>query len=143
MSDMMPPDGDMPDDPFGGIPDDVRADADALLARWHEMEDKARLLGLYVEGEPQIVMTPTPMGPKIGIAVQFNIGRVAFSERVQNPEKNKVEDTARSMEVALKDDLFLDERERIRKGLAEGKTLDEIMLDGEEDDDGAPDTPHD
>lgn len=140
MSDMIPPDDDMPDDPFGPMEDAVRADADALMERWQAFEDKARTLGLYMEGHPQIVMVPTPpMGaPKIALQVIFQMGRVAFSDRVQFPEKEKVDDTARSMEVGLKDDMFLDERQRIADGLAAGKTMDEILLGDDEEDDVPP-----
>lgn len=132
---MMDPD-DEPDQP--GIPDHVRQEADALLERWRngEMDDKTRLLGLYVDDDPQIAMVPSPHGgpPRIGLAVSFTIGQVAFSDRVQFPEQEDVNKEFRKMEVTIKDDQFLDERARIQKGLAEGKTIEEIMLEGMDDD---------
>jgi hypothetical protein len=135
MSDTFDPDDEMPDDPFSAMEDHVRAAADTLMERWQAFEDKARTLGLYLEGHPQIAMVPMPPHgqPVVALQVMFQMGRVAFSDRVQFPEKEKVDDTARVMEVGLKDDMFLDERQRIADGLAAGKTMDEILL-GDEDD---------
>lgn len=135
MTDAFDPD-DMPDDPFGPMDEQVRAEADMLMARWAEYEDKARTIGLYLEGHPQVVMVPTPPHgqPRVALQVTFQMGRVAFSDRVQFPEKEKVDDTARTMEVALKDDMFLDERARIEQAMKEGKSLDEILLGDDPDD---------
>lgn len=136
MTDAFDPD-DMPDDPFNQPPDDAfRATAETLMERFREFEDKARPLGLYLEGHPQVALVPQPPHgqPEIALVANFQIGRVAFSDRVQNPPKAEVDDTVRKMDITLKDDQFLDERQRIQEGLAAGKTLDEILL-GDEDDD--------
>ena len=130
----MDPD-DEPDQP--GIPEHIRQNADLLLERWRQAEDKMRLLGLYIEGEPQIAMIPGHPGmggPRVGLACNFTVGRVAFSDRVQNPEQEDFNTEARKMEVTIKDDMFLDERERIRQGLEAGKSMEEIMLEGMDDD---------
>lgn len=137
MSDTHDPDDDMPDDPFG-VPDDAfRAEADLLMQRWAEFEDKARTLGLYLEGHPQVALVPTPPHgqPQIALIVNLQIGRVAFSDRVQNPPKAEVDDTVRKMDIALKDDQFLDERARIQKAIEQGKDPFEILMGDDEDDD--------
>lgn len=135
MSDTFDPD-DMPEDPDDpSIPQHVKDQADILLERWNNFADECRQMGLYVEGEPQIMMVPTPFGvEQAGLGVQFNIGKVAFSDRVLNPESDKFDKDIRTMEVTMADDNFLDERKRIADLLAEGKSMDEILL-GEDDDD--------
>ncbi len=133
MSDTFDPD-DMPDEPEHHIPQHVKDQADVLLERWETFADDCRQLGLYIEGEPQIMMLPHPSGlERAGLAVQFNIGKVAFSDRVLNPEDARFDKDFRTMEVSAKDDQFLDERARIQKALAEGKSMDEILL-GDDDD---------
>lgn len=127
-----------PDDPTEGMPDDVRAAADILLDRFRELPDQMRQIGLYLEGEPGIAQIPTPMGPRLAVVAQWQIGKVAFSKRVQHPEDDRFDDQFAVMEVQAQDDAFLDERGRIERLLAEGKTMDEILLDGMEDDDEAP-----
>lgn len=124
------------DVPEHQIPDHIRAEADLLMERFGEYEDKMRQLGLYSDGPPQITITPTLGGaPRAALLCQFTIGKVAYSDRVQHPDKNAIDDEARKMEVSLKDDIMLDERNRIAKGLAAGLTIEEIMLGDDEDDD--------
>lgn len=127
MTDLEPP-----DDPNEGLPDMIRASADALLERWRDLPDEFRQFGLYAAGEPQIVMVPTPFGPQAALMAHFAIGKVAFSKRIQHPEDAAFDNQFDVMAIQAEDDAFLDERERIRKALAEGR--DPYFDDLEEDD---------
>lgn len=121
-----------PEEPDEGMPDHLRAQADALLERFGELDDDLRQIGLYVEGGPQIVPVPTPLGERMGLLVQFQIGKVAFSQRVQHPEDARFEDKFDVMAIEAQDDAFLDERQRIADALARGE--DPYAVD--DDDDG-------
>jgi len=133
------PDDDGPDDPFSISDDAVRAEADTMMARWTEAEDGFRKIGLYLEGHPQIALVPTPPhgAPQPALVVNFAIGKVAFSDRVQNPPKAEVEDEFRKIQITAQDDAFLDERTRIQEALASGKSMDEILLGDDDDGDGS------
>lgn len=131
-------DGDMPDDPFEGqMPPHIRAEADLLTERITAFKDGCRKIGLYVEGE-QIVVAPDQHGqPHVSLIVGFTVGNVAFSDRVQRPEQAAIDTTVKKMGIGMKADGLLDERARIERLLAEGKTLTEIMA---EDPDESPES---
>lgn len=113
-----------PDDEFepDHLPEPLRAQFDTLLERFDGFSDELRKIGLYVEGPgPQMAQVPTPFGSEPAMVVQCQIGRVAFSDRVQNPEADQFERSFGVMEINAEDDAFLDERERIRKKLEAGE----------------------
>lgn len=135
MSDMMDPDE--PQDPEDQIRDEAfRAEADSLIARGEGLAERAKKLGLYAEGPAQITMVPTPFGPRPALVQQFQIGRIAFTDRVQDPDTDKFNDDFRTIEVQAQDDAFLDERARIQARLDAG--LDPYGDDDEEDGDADP-----
>lgn len=103
------------------LPDDLRAAFDTMLERSEEFIDDLRKIGLYAEGPPQMAQIPTPIGPQPAMVVQCNIGRVAFSDRIQHPERYETDKTLGVMEINAQDDAYLDERQRIQQALAEGK----------------------
>lgn len=114
------------------LPDELRAQFDTLLERFEGFSDDLRKMGLYVEGPgPQMAQIPTPFGMAPAMVVQCQIGRVAFSDRVQNPEADQFERSFAVMEVNAEDDAFLDERERIRKALEAGEDPYAVEDDGE------------
>lgn len=127
MTDLEPP-----DDPNEGLSDQMRATADLLFERWTDVPDELRQIGLYEAGPPQIAMVPTPFGPRPALVANFSIGKVAFSKRVQHPEDAKFDNQFDVMAIQAEDDAFLDEQNRIRRLLAEGKTMDEILLGDDE-----------
>jgi hypothetical protein len=114
---------DGPDDgPDEHLPEALRAQFDTLLERFDGFSDELRKIGLYVEGPgPQLAQIPGPFGPQPAMVIQCQIGRVAFSDRVQNPEADQFERSFAVMEVNAEDDAFLDERERIRRALEAGE----------------------
>jgi hypothetical protein len=125
-----------------GLPDDqeermrveaFRGQAEMLMQRAEKIPEKAKNLGLYAEGAPQITQVPTPFGPRPALVMQFTMGRIALRPRTQDPESEKMDDEFRNIEIAAVDDDFLDERERIRQALAEGRDPYE-----EDDDDIEP-----
>lgn len=115
-----PDDHDHDDEGEQELPPEIRAQFDLLIERSEKLIDKARQIGLYIEGHPQVQIVPTPGGMAAALVVQYTIGKVAFSDRVQNPEKDKFDDQFRVMEIEAQDDDFLDERQRIAKALDAG-----------------------
>lgn len=110
------------DEGHDALPDELRAQFDTLLERFEPFADDLRKIGLYIEGPgPQMAQIPTPFGSQPAMIVQCQIGRVAFSDRVQNPEADQFERSFAVLEVNAEDDAFLDERERIRKALEAGE----------------------
>lgn len=127
---------DDPDEEPSPIPEAIRDAADVLGERFKDVPDELRKIGLYLEGEPQLVMVPSQMGPpRAALVAQFVIGRVAFSKRVQDPDTDQMNDQFRVMEVQAEDDAFLDERQRIADALARGEdpyaVTDEELSDEE------------
>lgn len=128
MSDMLPP----PDDDDDEMHDEAfRAEASVLMERAEHVAEHAKTLGLYAEGPPQITSVPTPFGMKPALVQQFQIGRIAFQPRVQDPESEKFDDQFRVMEIQTQDDAFLDERQRIADALARGE--DPYAVEDEDD----------
>lgn len=121
MSDMLPDPND-PNDPENIVRGEAfRQAAEQLMERAGAMKERAEKIGLYIEGPPHIIEVPTPFGSRPALVQQFQIGRVAYQKRIQDPESDKFDDQFRVMEVEAQDDAFLDERERIRKALEEGR----------------------
>lgn len=98
-------------------------------AAFEQIEDKARQMGLYHDGARAVMM---PDGELV-LMVDFVLGDVAFSDRVQNPQRYATDSMIRTMEKGQQDDDFLNERERIKTALAEGKDIFSA-LDGEPED---------
>lgn len=128
---MIDPD-DMPDD----FDDHARAFGEAALelnARWEAsgMDDKLRRLGVYVD---QVQIVPGPTGQPV-IALLAQLGAVAFTDRVLDPEKDKIEDQFRAMKVTATQDEFLDTQSEIKRRLAAGESIADIMSDDDDEED--------
>jgi hypothetical protein len=80
------------------------------------LDDLARQLGMYVEHYNWI---PTPDGQE-ALVVDFVLGDIAFSDRIQNPQKYSTDDAIRRIAKQLEADTFLDERTRLKEVLAQG-----------------------
>ena len=102
-----------------------RAATDTLIAAFPELEDVARPLGLYAAAHmivPATIGHPAGGGgPVPALSVQFDIGEVAFSDRVQNPDAAAVNQTFREIEADAAVDDYLDTRARIERNLAAGR----------------------
>lgn len=115
------------------LPDDLRAQFDLMLQRSEDFLDDLRKIGLYAEGPPQFAQIPTPMGPQPGMILQCNIGKVAFSDRIQHPEKYETDKSFAVIDIGAQDDAYLDERARIQQAIAEGR--DPYFDEADDDDD--------
>lgn len=98
-------------------PEDPHAEANALLERWRssELDDELRKVGVYVDDYD---IAGTPQG--VMLFLQCSVGKVAFTQRVQEPEQAGFDDQFRAFEVAAKRDAFLDERARIERCMEAG-----------------------
>lgn len=86
-------------------------------AAFEQIEDKARQMGLYYDSARAVML---PDGELV-LMVDFILGDVAFSDRVQNPQRYSTDTLLRTMEKGQQDDDFLNERERIKQALARGE----------------------
>ncbi len=123
-----PPD---PGDPNDPNEDEIRSEAlkaraNLLLERSRSFDDELRQIGLYVD-DMSVVAIDGPDGPEVALAVTAEIGDVAFSKRVQDPEQDDVDDEFRQMQVSMANDEFLDNRDKIQKAIKEGR--DPLDLD--------------
>lgn len=115
---------------------------DTLRAVIEDVENKTRKIGLYYQGSS--VGTDSPetaqalqegkspaelyaTGGSMVVIASFIIGDMAFDTTIANPVQAEFDQAARSM-LPTKAELM---REKIKKGLAEGKSLEDIM--GEDD----------
>lgn len=86
-------------------------------AAFEQVEDRARQMGLYYDNAHAMML---PDGELV-LMVDFILGDVAFTDRVQNPDRYATDNMVGIMEKQYQGDEFLAQRERIRKALAEGK----------------------
>lgn len=128
MSSMFDDDDDDPRDPHA-LPPEMRANADGLLENTEKLDDELRKLGLYIE-RTHLVMIETPHGPQPALAVDALIGDVAYTDRVQHPEKYGVDQQFRVMEREMTGSDFDDIKERMRRNIAAGR---DPMDDGDDD----------
>lgn len=79
------------------LPDGVSEEqADALVKA---VLDEIEKLGLYIRHAHMGVTEPDPFGnPTLVIYGIFSLGKIAFTERVQNPEQDEFDDTFRQIE---------------------------------------------
>lgn len=99
--------------PDGSSDIDFELKAKAAL---DQIEDEARKMGLYID-EAHVMRAQTG---ELVFVVQFLLGDIAFTERVQFPDKAATNSMVETMEKQLQQDTFLDERERLRKVLESG-----------------------
>lgn len=94
---------------------------DALEARLHTvattLADSLRQIGLYAN-EGRFLSRDDG---RVFLAVSVDIGDVAFTTRVQDPEQAQFDDQFRQVATEVVDDDFLETRERMRRRIAEGK----------------------
>lgn len=86
------------------------------------IEDLARQLGMYVENADWL---PAPEGGEF-LVVNLIIGDIAFTDRIQNPEKYGTDHAVALMEKQLLNDDFLDQREKLRAALESGVDVLEV-----------------
>lgn len=86
-------------------------------AAFERLEDKARKMGLYVD-HVQAVMGADG---ELVLVADFILGDVAFSDRVQNPEKYSTNTMVDTLEKSMQTDTFLEERAKIQRNLAAGR----------------------
>lgn len=136
-----PPGDDDDDGPDGEQLEAFQNEALAAKARWDDsgLEDRLRRLGVYVD-QVQIIPMPGPMGVQPGLAVLAQLGAVAFTDRVMDPEKDSIEDQFRVMAMEEQANTFLDTQSEIKRRLAAGESIADIMSDIDEDDDDDTDT---
>lgn len=94
-------------------------------------DDTLSKLGLYTEG---VMPYPDPTGQPgfIGVMV-CTIGDVAFTDRVQNPEKAETDKAFGAIQHDAGKDEFLDRRVQIQENLAAGRSAFDDGTDNEED----------
>jgi hypothetical protein len=117
------------DDDRPEIPEHFRQQADGLLEGTEKLDDAMRQLGLYVEGT-QLITIDTPTGPQPALAANMMIGDVAYSDRVQHPEKYGVDQQFRIMEREMTGSQFDDIKERMKRNVAAGR---DPMDDGDDE----------
>lgn len=88
-----------------------------LAQRIEKLEDAARHIGLYLE---QGGILQNEQGHEV-IVASFTINKVAFSERVQNPERHSVDSEFKNLQTGMAKDDFLDVRTKIAEALERGE----------------------
>lgn len=83
-----------------------------LKKTMESLEQAARKIGLYVESAGTGVVP----GQDVNLlVVTFTLGEVAFSDRVQNPDKDAAESEFRTMAVQTEEEIFNQLQEDLRK----------------------------
>jgi hypothetical protein len=88
-----------------------------LHQRMEKLEDAARQIGLYLEQGGVAVGEDGQQA----IIASFSINKVAFSERVQNPEKHSIDSEFKNIATSAAKDDFLDARQKIAEALERGE----------------------
>lgn len=106
-------------------------------AAFEKLEEASRKMGLYPERSQAMQM---PDGEFV-LVTEFLLGDVAFSDRVQNPQKYSTNTMVNTMEKNLLGDTFLEERAKIQKRLAAGldpmdDSMDDVIDDATRNVDG-------
>lgn len=95
-----------------------------------ELEEKLRKIGVYVE-DHMVMPIPDPRkGVSVTLALRAKVNRVAFTDRVLDPDKHAVDRQFDTMAISIEEDAFLDTRQQIMKNIAEGR---DPLDDGDED----------
>jgi hypothetical protein len=82
-----------------------------------KLEDATRHIGLYLE---QAGILQNEEGHEV-IVASFTINKVAFSERVQNPDRHSVDTEFKNLQTGMAKDDFLDVRTKIAEALERGE----------------------
>lgn len=121
------------DDGLHGERERLEGELSDLRTRWesNDMDTKLRKLGVYVD-QVIPVPAPNPQGqPQMLLAVVAKVNRVAFADRVLDPEAEAMNKQFETLAINAKDDEFLDQRAQILRNIAEGRD----PLDNGDDDD--------
>lgn len=81
------------------------------------VEDTTRKIGLYVH-QSQVALGP---GGELVLLVDFLIGDVAFSDRVQDPQKQQDKQIVNTMERSMVADELIAARDRLERNLKAGR----------------------
>lgn len=110
-------------------PDEIEFELKAKAAL-DELEDDARKIGLYVDSAH---VMPDPQGSgEMVFMVDFMLGDVAFSDRVQNPEQYGSDQILRGMEAGMQRSDFEETREKMIESLKNGGSLDSFLDEPED-----------
>lgn len=110
-----------PDPDEEGIQNEAaRQQADLLMERVKPLDDELRMLGLYLS-DSQVAIHSGPTGPAVALLVGVQVGDVAFTERVLDPDSDAMNDEFRAIQAASENDAWLDNRNELIKRLREGE----------------------
>lgn len=99
-----------------------------------EVEDGARKVGLYMrEGGMTLGPDFETQSLQPVMVLNFSVGDVAWSDRVQNPAQDTTESEFKKMAVQMEKDKFEEMREEMERRLREGKG---VFEEGEDDEEG-------
>lgn len=105
-------------------PAEARIPEEKLRELSERLEDRARKRGLYLAGiAVSVVQDPEGTGTPAPYVVQatFQVGSVAFSLRVQDPEQDAVEDQVREFERDISEAQWNELREQYRQRRESGE----------------------
>lgn len=112
---MWNPDDSDDDDPESRLPEGISQDQVNDLIR--RMMGAAELIGLYADPLVQVERLTSPIAEgndRLLLHVVFQIGQVAFTKRVQNPEQDQVDDTVRTIETGVSYDRSEEIKDKFR-----------------------------
>lgn len=99
-----------PDDDDDALQAAIAAEADTFRTRIEAAEPELRKLGVYLDHAPIPHVVPTPFGVKPAMVLVANLGDVAFTRRVQDPEGHAMDTQFAGIESGANADEFLDAR---------------------------------
>lgn len=112
-----------PDDPEDQVRMEAfRAQVDTLESKVEPLtEALAKQAGIYVTSH-QFSPVPTPFGVKPALLLTANVGDLAFSKRIQDPEAAEFNRVASEMGKAAEIDGFLDARAELEASIRRDET---------------------
>ena len=95
-------------------------DLEKITSRIEPLEDAARKIGCYLD-RAVVATIPGPLGPRLAIVAEFNLGKVAFTGRVQDPEQAQIDRVFQEMTFDLGTNEILDAHNRVRRNIEAGR----------------------
>lgn len=111
-----------PNDPEDQVRQEAfRGQVDALEVKVEKLTgDLAKRAALYVQTH-NFSMAHTPFGSRPALVLTCNVGDLAWSPRIQDPEQDQFDRMAREIESASEIDGFLDARSQLEADLRRAK----------------------
>lgn len=94
--------------PYDEIPTEEQVEA--LVT---QVVDNVEKLGVYSDGPPVFM---THKDGRLGFVVQFTVGDVAFTKRVQNPQQDEIDSTFHKFQSDEVREKFESIKEKFRRG---------------------------